>query len=107
MKQLFVALLSTGLLSFSLLIGAAFAEVPSEVKFPSGKMGEVTFNHTSHQEAGTCAVCHHTGVEAGACRTCHGQDTAIPDMKKAAHDMCKNCHKKDGGPTGCKDCHVK
>lgn len=107
MKRLILALFATTFVSVSLLASQAFAEVPAEVKFTAGKMGEVTFNHTKHQEFGTCAACHHKGVEAGSCRSCHGPDAAIPDMKKASHDLCKNCHKEQKGPTGCKECHVK
>lgn len=107
MKRIVVTVLATAFFATATLASMAFAEVPAEVTFEAGKMGIVTFNHTAHQEVGDCAACHHKGVEAGSCRSCHGVDAAISDMKKASHDMCKDCHKKQGAPTGCKDCHKK
>lgn len=107
MNRIIVTLLATAFVATFSLASIAFAEVPAEVTFESGKMGVVTFNHTAHQEVGDCATCHHMGVEAGSCRSCHGVDPKASDMKKAAHDMCKGCHKDQGAPTGCKDCHKK
>jgi len=105
MKRVLVILFATAFVAT--LVSLAFAEVPKEVTFESGKMGVVTFDHTAHQKVADCATCHHKGVEAGACRACHGVDKAAPDMKTAAHKMCKDCHKEKGAPTGCKDCHKK
>lgn len=79
---------------------------PTEVKIDT-KMGTVTFQHAKHQErVSDCKTCHHNGVEAGACRSCH-DGTKAPKAKTVFHKLCKDCHKKQNGPTKCKECHVK
>jgi Class III cytochrome C family len=107
MKRLIVTLLAATIASVSLPPTLALSAVPPAVKFKAGNMGEVFFNHTEHQNFGTCAACHHKGVEAGACGSCHGKNAAISDMKKASHDLCKTCHRQQRGPTGCFECHIK
>jgi cytochrome c553 len=103
MKKLLLALM---LVAFASTVAIA-AEGPAEVKFDA-KMGTVTFNHAGHQGTVTdCTTCHHKGLEAGTCKSCHGVDPAAPKTKDAYHNLCKGCHDKKGGPTGCKDCHKK
>ena len=76
------------------------------------------FPHRQHQEAYSCTVCHHAkdGIMViDKCTSCHTQDIGNPDVnsfKKAAHKLCKDCHKnvnyagKDA-PIKCSGCHVK
>lgn len=88
---------------------AVAVDAPTEDKvLAGGKMGAVTFSHAKHA-AKDCSVCHHKGVEGAdiKCTSCHGVDKAAPKAKKAFHDQCKGCHKAEGGPTKCKECHVK
>ena len=64
------------------------------------KIGPVSFDHSAHAKY------------AGGCdnAACHGDAGPGPleVTKELAHGaMCKSCHQSDGGPTGCKDCHVK
>jgi len=83
---------------------------PAEIKLEGGKMGAITFPHAAHQgKVDDCTKCHHKGVEGDklACSSCHGVDAAAPKAKDAFHDQCKGCHKDMGGPTKCKECHVK
>ena len=85
------------------------ADAPStDITLKGGKMGAITFSHAKHAEkVADCTACHHKGVDAGTCSSCHGVDSAAPQAKKAFHDQCKGCHKDQGGPTKCKECHVK
>ena len=95
----------------ALVASTAFVAVASEDKGPASikmevKMGAVTFDHAKHQGLADCATCHHTGDYA-KCKSCHDAKPEAPKSKKAYHDQCKGCHKKQSGPTKCKGCHVK
>jgi hypothetical protein len=86
------------------------------------------FPHAKHQEANTCADCHHSkdadgkqaayaeGQKVEKCATCHNADMAnvkLNSFKKAAHGRCKACHKEQNAagntkaPTKCTGCHKK
>ncbi|MDF1579753.1 MAG: cytochrome c3 family protein [Desulfuromonadales bacterium] len=104
MKRIIITLVAVCFLSVAAI---AIANNGPETITLEAKMGTVTFPHQAHQATvADCTTCHHKGVEAGACASCHDGKKA-PKAKNAFHKLCKNCHKKDGGPTGCKDCHVK
>ncbi len=96
------------ILFVGMMIGAAIAfaaEQPTVVTMQN-KQGEIIFHHEEHQAAvNACNDCHHTGLDTGACRDCHGVDREVPRLKHAFHRQCRNCHIKDGGPTGCDTCH--
>ena len=77
------------------------------------------FPHRQHQETYSCIVCHHAKNEIMViekCAGCHTPDIGNPDVnsyKKAAHKLCKDCHKavnsaegKDA-PIKCSGCHTK
>lgn len=107
MKKLLTLFVAVALVSVAAMTVIAADKGPAELKM-SASMGDVTFNHAKHQELVTdCATCHHTGVADGACKTCHGSKPEAPKAKKAFHKLCKDCHKKEAGPTKCKACHVK
>jgi len=118
------------------LLSVSFAAVGSEVPVDKsiivfhGKLGDVTFLHELHsglENVGglkkvECNTCHHTYQGEGAvkpCSDCHvrGKKQAAsetPDLKKAFHFRCRNCHKytmeqgKHAGPDKkCKLCHIK
>jgi predicted CXXCH cytochrome family protein len=76
------------------------------------------FPHRQHQEAYACTACHHAKDEImviDKCASCHTKDISNPDVnsyKKAAHKLCKDCHKevnKAGkeAPIKCSGCHGK
>lgn len=76
------------------------------------------FPHRQHQEAFTCTHCHHAKDEImviDKCESCHNKDISNPEVnsfKKAAHKLCKECHKQvnDQGkdaPIKCSGCHIK
>jgi len=76
------------------------------------------FPHRQHQDAYSCTACHHAkdGIMIiDKCANCHNVDISNADVnsyKKAAHKMCKDCHKKvnDAGmdaPIKCSGCHTK
>ncbi len=77
-----------------------------------------SFPHRQHQNAYGCIVCHHAKDEVmviDKCASCHNKDISNPDVnsyKKAAHKLCKDCHKtvnKEGSeaPIKCSGCHLK
>jgi Zn finger protein HypA/HybF involved in hydrogenase expression len=123
------------ILSIILLL-VSFVVVGSEIPADKnvivfhGKLGDVTFNHKLHSglenvggvEKVQCGTCHHTYEGEGAvkaCSDCHvrgkkADPAGAPDLKKAFHFRCRNCHKytmeqgKHAGPDKkCKLCHVK
>ncbi len=104
MKKMLVLVMVVAFVATSVFVAVA-DNGPAEIKM-SAKMGDVTFNHVKHQGGNDCAVCHHTGGYE-SCKSCHGAKPDAPKSKKAYHKLCKNCHKKQSGPTKCKQCHVK
>lgn len=63
------------------------------------------FDHKLHAALGEpCAKCHHTGLEQPRCRDCHSDPV---DGKKVFHKSCITCHKENGIPAACGDCHKK
>ncbi len=76
------------------------------------KKGAVTFKHEIHKSQ-SCKTCHHKekdGKIGVACSECHKAkvENDVPKAKKAFHDKCIACHKKEKkGPSKCKECHVK
>ena len=76
------------------------------------------FPHRQHQDSYACTACHHVKDEVmviDKCASCHTKEIANADVnsyKKAAHKMCKDCHKvvnKKGSeaPIKCSGCHIK
>ena len=76
------------------------------------------FPHRQHQDSYACTVCNHAKDEVmviDKCASCHTLDISNPDVnsyKKAAHKLCKGCHKvvnKEGSeaPIKCSGCHIK
>ncbi|WP_303722798.1 cytochrome c3 family protein [Malonomonas rubra] len=107
MKKILTLIAAVSLVSLSALTAIAENKGPEEIKIPAS-MGDITFNHAKHQASITdCTTCHHAGVEAGACKSCHGEKPEAPKAKKVFHQLCKDCHEKESGPTKCKACHVK
>ena len=68
----------------------------SETLVIENKNGNVTLFHAEHGKLYGCASCHGDAVP-GPFEL--GKDTA--------HAMCKGCHKEQGGPTKCTECHKK
>lgn len=77
-----------------------------------------TFPHRDHQDMFACTACHHAKEEVmtiDKCAGCHTKEISNADVnsyKKAAHKLCKNCHKevnKEGkaAPIKCSGCHPK
>ena len=78
-----------------------------------------TFPHRDHQDMFACTACHHAKDEVmtiDKCAGCHTKEISNADVnsyKKAAHKLCKNCHKeinKEEGkaaPIKCSGCHPK
>lgn len=63
--------------------------------------GDVTFNHNLHQIV----------MKTASCLPCHKTKTPTKELsmsrfdQKAAHSFCKGCHKLQGGPVECHECH--
>ncbi len=72
----------------------------------------VTFDHKAHTaKVKECKTCHHKS-EAGKeekCSVCHKAkaEGKTVELKEAFHKTCKDCHKKEKGPTKCDECHKK
>ncbi len=94
MKRILVTLMAVAF--FGGVVSAALAtDAPETVVYENSK-GNVTFTHAAHGEQFGCDKCH------------EGEPAMIEIDKKAAHgDTCKGCHKAEGGPTKCNDCHKK
>jgi predicted CXXCH cytochrome family protein len=76
------------------------------------------FPHRQHQDSYGCTVCHHAKDEImviDKCGSCHTKEISNADVnsyKKAAHKLCKDCHKKvnkegSEAPIKCSGCHAK
>jgi len=104
MKKMLVLLAIVALVATTAFVAVA-DNGPASIKMDV-KMGAVTLDHAKHQGLSDCATCHHTGDYA-KCKSCHGGKPDAPKSKKAYHKLCKDCHKKQSGPTKCKGCHVK
>jgi hypothetical protein len=101
------------------LYSAVMADAPDTLKIDkfAKKKKAVSLPHKQHVDAGiACKTCHHDekpGVAVKKCVECHTMPATgdAPDAKKAFHDNCIDCHKKEGkagkktGPTKCDDCH--
>jgi predicted CXXCH cytochrome family protein len=76
------------------------------------------FPHRQHQDSYACTACHHARDEVmviDKCDSCHTKDISNPvvnSYKKAAHKLCKDCHKEvniagSDAPIKCSGCHTK
>lgn len=85
----------------ALLLGSSLAvfadEVMDEMTFTNPK-GNVVFHHKLHQEktGNDCAICHPPFEQK------FDDEVSIKDL---GHKTCKDCHKAQGGPTKCNECH--
>src|SRR5512144_1299308 len=99
--------------SASLVIGAQAPAGKVTLKEIQKSKPAVTFDHKAHADRvkGNCKACHHKD-EAGKeqkCSACHGAkaDGKKVELKEAFHKTCKDCHKKENGPSKCDGCHKK
>ncbi len=76
------------------------------------------FPHRQHQEIYSCTACHHARDEImviDKCANCHTKEISnaeVNSYKKAAHKLCKDCHKEvnvqgKDAPIKCSGCHTK
>ena len=83
-----------------------------------GARKPANFPHRQHQDSYSCTACHHAKDEImviAKCESCHTKDISNPDVnsyKKAAHKLCKDCHKEvniegNDAPIKCSGCHTK
>ena len=86
----------------------ALAEGPERIELQAPSMGTVSFPHALHQSrAADCETCHHKGVESGKCSSCHEIVKSPPQGRDLFHQVCRNCHKEQGGPIHCAGCHTR
>ncbi len=110
----FVSLLITG--------GAFGVEVsigPAEIVLQTESARKpADFPHRQHQETYSCTACHHARDEImviDKCANCHTKEISnaeVNSYKKAAHKLCKDCHKEvnvqgKDAPIKCSGCHTK
>ena len=87
---------------------SVLAESTSLIELPAPSMGTVSFPHALHQSlAENCEICHHKGVERGSCTSCHEIAKSPPQGRDLFHQVCRNCHKEQGGPVNCAGCHTR
>jgi len=89
----------------------------------------VCHHHTTGMptEDANCIRCHKNSAATAvvACKACHSAQPFsaetikknksniknyhkdAPGLKGAYHQGCGGCHARDGGPTGCQDCHPR
>ena len=104
------------------------------VNSKSKKPKPAQFPHKKHQDAFSCAECHHTladgkqvayseGMEIKKCETCHNKDVLggkklgklkLDTLKGAGHGNCLACHKEKAKADSklkklkkCSTCHPK
>ena len=76
------------------------------------------FPHRQHQKTYSCTACHHARDEImviDKCANCHTKEISnaeVNSYKKAAHKLCKDCHKEvnvqgKDTPIKCSGCHIK
>jgi len=81
--------------------------------------GPVEFPHSDHFDyADDCSVCHHHSEgKTVSCAKCHEPFKVYHykgakringlGLKGAYHARCIGCHKEEGGPVGCTECHKR
>jgi len=125
-KSLVVMVVVAFALNLGIGISMGFAaKGPDEIILNEGGNKPVKFPHAAHQEKNDCATCHHTNVDgkrtpvegdsvkedgSAKCDNCHKegfQNEKLAKWKDIGHALCKDCHKKNNGPTKCTDCHIK
>jgi len=108
----------------------------NEKAFPQHRMGIVEFDHKTHADEYdlSCGDCHHDengkpledlahGDPVQSCFECHDKkgrprrdQSMSPEEWKAEqlkyyygaiHENCMGCHKEQGGPTRCTECHPR
>lgn len=108
-----IAIVVAAMFSASMVVGAQAPAGKVVIKEIQKTKPPVTFDHKAHADRvkGDCKACHHKD-EAGKeqkCSACHGAkaDGKKVELKEAFHKTCKDCHKKEKGPTKCDACHQK
>jgi len=83
------------------------------------KKPAVVFPHRQHyyNYSISCNECHHTNKKRSPCLICHKPKVDNKGARKALynekgtknifHDLCRDCHRDDTGPTECAECHEK
>ncbi len=132
MKKITLYAAATALTLGLCFTGISFAnddKGPAEITLtstvdPAKKAKPAIFPHAKHQEKLECGECHHSkgddgkqvayvaGQKIEKCETCHNKAAGMPDklttFKDAAHQNCKECHKKtDKKLAKCDVCHPK
>ena len=97
-------------LSVGITYAADAPKAPVSIKADGAKMAPVSFSHEKHGKV-DCAKCHHVKDKpTEACKSCHDLKEAknnAPKIQDAFHKVCLDCHKAQGAPAKCNDCHKK
>ncbi|MBW2506847.1 MAG: cytochrome c3 family protein [Deltaproteobacteria bacterium] len=110
----FVSLLITGS-AFGVEVSIGPAEIVLQTE---SARKPADFPHRQHQETYSCTACHHARDEImviDKCANCHTKEISnaeVNSYKKAAHKLCKDCHKEvnvqgKNAPIKCSGCHTK
>jgi predicted CXXCH cytochrome family protein len=122
MARLFkIVIISLAPLIFvGIAVGVEISIGPAEITLQTESARKpAEFPHRQHQTAYSCTVCHHAKGEImliDKCAICHTPSISNPEVnsyKKAAHKLCKDCHKQvnslegKDAPIKCSGCHIK
>lgn len=91
---------------------------PESIVMQSRYNKPALFPHRRHQDWYGCTACHHATdriMVIGKCESCHNKDmkdSRMDSLRRAAHELCKGCHKRDRpagttGSSGCSLCHPR
>ena len=96
---------------------AARDAVVTDRVYLKSSAGSVLFDHGKHNEAASCATCHHDLLSSApiSCEECHGDEVDAGDFEHAElkefHQRdCTACHEQasdDDQAASCRECHAQ
>jgi len=123
-KALFLSLVCAAVMCVFMLPALHASDAPEDMvlSMPEGQEATqppVDFSHVGHGDF-ECAECHHKWDGSGAvtpcstegCHSNYASKKGADSFYGAFHDRqsmhsCLGCHKAEGGPIKCTDCHVR
>lgn len=114
-----VAALGGSLALTAVAVQAFQVDIGAETIVMSGQYDKpATFPHRRHQAWYGCSACHHvkdqsmTIDKCGACHEGAVKNSQVDSVRKAAHQLCKECHSRERekgrpAPSSCSVCHPR
>lgn len=83
----------------------ADADVGRGIRRSTDTMSLVVMSHQIHEDAGLrCITCHHKKKNDSRIKVCVRCHKGVSGSRHF-HTFCVACHKRDGGPVACAECH--